>query len=1297
MSENRRGARAWAAGAALGCLLTVPHSIGVAAADSTDGVTAPDARETSRPARVGPRSSADPTESSTLTRAARQSARGIRQAADRDTPAPAPAASRRARAAAIVTQATVAPARPVTPIQEARAVLRTQFAPTVPAPAAAVAPPAAAVVAAPVVSAQAVATRAVATPAVMTALRTAVAKLVDRGLNWANALPSNPIADFLSGALLLIRRELGGVAATAPPAAVVGNVQVVNTYVVSTLSDSGAGSLRQAILDANAAPGADEITFSVAGVIRVGNTALPTITDATVINGASAPGYSTAPVVRIDFQNTAGLTVGAGASGSQIIGLSLVDASDAGVTLGASSTVLSGNYIGVWGNGRRVEANRGDGVVVLAGSLLNVIGIGSTESFALSNVISGNRGNGITIYGNDNIVQANYIGTDPTGSRRIANGGNGIHITAGAAENLVGGLASGGNAPTADPPVIATPPQGNLISGNRANGVLIDDGATRNQLSGNFIGTDAGGDRALGNRQDGVAIVDADYNKLIGTTSEQQPFIYYNVVSGNRGNGLRVTNADHTVVHANFFGIGADNSTAVGNRLDGMLVNGDSQSVDSGGEIPLGNVMAGNRGNGMAVAGTAGGVVSFNNFVGYAAFGEAVANRKNGILVTSSNPGWDPNDEDTWNRIRTSLIGGNRGNGIEFAGNAYGAEVTETAIGTDSSIRGAIPNGGSGIVVGGNSSHIAIGGFQPSVEEAGSNFSVYSSGNRGYGIVFKDNAHDSYVFDTRVGLGGGAEIFTAAKLPNGRDGILLTRGTSNIQIGGQRDALNPGLRFFNEIVGNKGNGVTVRSADGIKLLGNTIALNKGSGLVLNGAQNTVVGAPLAGNFIIDNRWAGVFANGILDSTTVQSSTITGNGTNGVRLASARGITVGGAGPLGVNLIGNNDAWGILASGFSWRSLLKPNIIVNNDRGAVSKWAAIGLQVVGEDQTPQYTVTPDVDGAGGGTLPVNGWQGLTTAGSPGRYLMSGTTESGETVGLLYVGPITTQGGAGYVMVMPDQPGETTDSTTTYSADYLGGDQLRIVGSFSNTGTANELGWVFTGSLADISNPDNYTELPFPTETASWNVPHSTSGGLVVGNYNSSTFEDKPAGGGRAYVYDAVNEVYLVPSMVYPGSGSNTLYGIWWNGGTSYTLCGGYSNLPVNNLLNPNIPLENALMVDFDSSTNTFSNWKTFKYSNPVTGYSAITHFEGISGVEDGKYTLAGVALDEGATVAGFVTVYRNADGSFGDMIWTDLKPTNSDGTPVDGTAFADSVYGNAVVGIAPGDSGVNAYTATIGTS
>ncbi|MFM8890193.1 MAG: hypothetical protein ACKOTB_00990, partial [Planctomycetia bacterium] len=334
-----------------------------------------------------------------------------------------------------------------------------------------------------------------------------------------------------------------------------------------------------------------------------------------------------------------------------------------------------------------------------------------------------------------------------------------------------------------------------------------------------------------------------------------------------------------------------------------------------------------------------------------------------------------------------------------------------------------------------------------------------------------------------------------------------------------------------------------------------------------------------------------------------------------------------------------------------------------------------------------TTTPDV------TLPVAGWQGLTTAGSPGRYLFTGTTtnpnDTSETAGLLYEGPITAQGGAGYVMVMPDQPGHTTDGTTSYSADALGNGQMRIVGTYSNSGKANELGFVFNGTVADVGNAASYEPIPRPHPSASWNVPHSTSGGLVVGNYDSSTYQDRPAGGGRAYVYDAVNRRYLVHSMVYPGSASNTAYGIWWNGGSSYTICGGWSESPVNNLLDPGTPLSKALLVDFDSDTGLFSNWKSFTYTPPSGGGAGITHFEGISGVEPGKYTLAAVSLVDGETSAGFVTVYRNADGSFGDMEWTDLTPPVSGGA-----AFADSVYGNAVVGIDPSGSGVNAYQATI---
>ncbi len=81
------------------------------------------------------------------------------------------------------------------------------------------------------------------------------------------------------------------------------------------------------------------------------------------------------------------------------------------------------------------------------------------------------------------------------------------------------------------------------------------------------------------------------------------PFVFYNVISGNGGNGLRVTNSNDTTIQANFIGIGADNLTAVGNALNGVLVEGSSTNTTMGGPIPLGNVDAANGQNGIVVAG----------------------------------------------------------------------------------------------------------------------------------------------------------------------------------------------------------------------------------------------------------------------------------------------------------------------------------------------------------------------------------------------------------------------------------------------------------------------------------------------------------------------------------------------------------------------------------------------------------------------------------------------------------------------------------------------------------------------
>src|SRR5437667_4758637 len=60
------------------------------------------------------------------------------------------------------------------------------------------------------------------------------------------------------------------------------------TFTVTTTDDAGAGSLRQAILDANANPGADTITFNISGsgLHTISPlSVLPDITDPVTIDG----------------------------------------------------------------------------------------------------------------------------------------------------------------------------------------------------------------------------------------------------------------------------------------------------------------------------------------------------------------------------------------------------------------------------------------------------------------------------------------------------------------------------------------------------------------------------------------------------------------------------------------------------------------------------------------------------------------------------------------------------------------------------------------------------------------------------------------------------------------------------------------------------------------------------------------------------------------------------------------------------------------------------------------------------
>ena len=284
-------------------------------------------------------------------------------------------------------------------------------------------------------------------------------------------------AGLLAGVFAAVTFTVGPAVAQAATCVVAGSTQ---TLVVSNLNDAGPGSLRAAILSANATPAGDStvITFCMNGTINLAS-ALPTIARNVTINATSAPTHVSGgpPVVALDFNGHPGLIFGVGSAGSQLLGVAVDDASGNGVTLDDNSITLNDNYIGLNLAGA-AAGNGGNGVLVWGESNGNFIGLNASKApGVVANVISGNRLNGIELDGSSsNTVVDNRIGTNAAGTSAIANGGDGIYITAGSRGNEIGGTAfvntvtHQANNPTGSkgtvPPVFVVPPLGNLISGN---------------------------------------------------------------------------------------------------------------------------------------------------------------------------------------------------------------------------------------------------------------------------------------------------------------------------------------------------------------------------------------------------------------------------------------------------------------------------------------------------------------------------------------------------------------------------------------------------------------------------------------------------------------------------------------------------------------------------------------------------------------------------------------------------------------------------------------------------------------
>ncbi len=475
------------------------------------------------------------------------------------------------------------------------------------------------------------------------------------------------------------------------------------------------------------------------------------------------------------------------------------------VLIAGDATTIRGNFIGTDSTLASPDFANGDhGIAVLGAAANNLIG---GPAAADRNIIVHNYNYGIEISEGSaaNTVQNNFIGVARDGATAAGNGSSGIGII-NANVNTIG--------------------PGNIISGNFGCGVLIFGGGCHdNAITGNLIGTKAGGTASLANLLDGVRIEninvpDAVDNMVGGDLPSDR-----NVIAGNKRCGVRLTGPGVTLngVMSNYIGLAQGGRAALKNDSSGIRIENGAHGNILGSPtlIGTGNVVSGNGAGGIVVhgAGSEDNEI-YGNFVGLTAAGDsAIANSGNGILLTGGAFGTIIGKNTIASR---NVLSGNAQNGI-LIDSVSGAFVRGNYIGTNAAGAAALPNAGSGILV--RTADNIIGG------ETGG-FRNIISGNAQNGIAISgSDASGTRIYDNWIG-----QNVSGAPLGNGADGVWIGNGAAGTFTGG-----TTGSRP-NVIRDNGGRGVALNASAGLKNLisGNSIFHNAGLGIDIDplGAVNT---------------------------------------------------------------------------------------------------------------------------------------------------------------------------------------------------------------------------------------------------------------------------------------------------------------------------------------------------------------------------------------------------------------------------------------------------------------------------
>jgi CSLREA domain-containing protein len=454
----------------------------------------------------------------------------------------------------------------------------------------------------------------------------------------------------------------------------------------NTESGNGVGGAPECVAG-QATPTEDTIAFSIAGagphVIAPGS-GLPEVTEVVTVDG-STDGADEIALDGSASGGAAGLRLGG--LGSTVRSLSIYDFGAGVVVVGSGGTVED-SFIGT---NRAGAAGIGNSTG---------LSLSAANNIARGNVISGNDSTGVSIFSTGSTVAGNLIGTSPTGTAALPNGGGGINVNPSADSTTIGGPAA---------------LDGNVISGSTGAGISAAEvSSAANSLTGlviegNRIGTGIGGEAALANTSDGIRIT----GNVSGAAVED------NLVSGNAGDGIELSvnpvqpvgapGPSQNTLSGNLVGTDKDGESPIPNGSNGISIGGNADHPAVGNTIggatgltPGGactgdcNLVSGNPNNGIALDVVVEETQVLGNFVGTDITGTAdIGNAFDGVSLNSAS------DSEVGSPAAPNVVSGNGADGIRVANAAADNEVQANLVGVDAAGEASLSNDGNGVLVNG--------------------------------------------------------------------------------------------------------------------------------------------------------------------------------------------------------------------------------------------------------------------------------------------------------------------------------------------------------------------------------------------------------------------------------------------------------------------------------------------------------------------------------------------------------------------------------------------------------------------